>query len=218
MPVHVSPKCRHSTSIVILLTRIIDSYFWASDSRSRLKLTRKTLARILTYHQVMPVYLDFLGVFGVQDRPRDLRFSGFREQTLLGTPPRGPVLPDLGRSGRQFQLCYNLKAPFLKTVPNKVWSIRQAAIHHQFDVVEGTALWVVTKGDRDLKERIEHMVGPQGRPEDRCFKTLADSFKSSLAVHLLLSNWSTEEWRWYIQSLEDMIDQSVSQHGRGWKL
>lgn len=170
--------------------------------------------RILSYHQVMPSYLDFVSVFGSQALPRDLRFSGFREQMLLSNPPRGPAAPALGRSGRQFQLCYNLKAVAClsdaKTTPSrKEWSIRQAAFHHQFDVEEGTTLWIVTKGNLDIKDRIQEMTGKDGRQEDRAFETREECFRSSLAVHLLYCHWSTEEWRWYIQWLEDVIDREV---------
>lgn len=168
--------------------------------------------RITTYHQVMSAYLDFVSVFGHQERPRDLRFSGFREQTLLSAPARGLSIPDLGRSGRLYQLCYNLKAPAFREDQQPTWSIRQAAIHHQFDAVYGTTLWIVAKGDDLLKKRIEELTGVQGRDEDRTFATPQDCFKSSLSIHLLLCNWSTEEWRWYIQSFEDIIDQDVSVH------
>src|SRR6187402_2626297 len=109
------------------------------------------LLRILRYHQVMPGYLDFMAVFGSQNENRDLRFSGFREQTSITKPSRALEMRNLGRSGRQFQLCYNLKAVACKSLPGtdlseQQWSVRQAAIHHQFDVEEGTTLWIVTQG------------------------------------------------------------------------
>lgn len=177
------------------------------------------LLRTLSYHQVMPVYLDFISVFGQQSRPRDLRFSGFREQTLLSGPLKGPVIPDLGRSGRQFQLCYNLKSvsppSSVDPMDAKEWPIRQAAIHHQFDVLEGTTLWLITKGNLDLKDRIQDMTGKDGRPEDRAFGTREECFKSSLAVHLMLCHWSTEEWRWYIQRLETVIEEEVGDSRTG---
>jgi Mg2+ and Co2+ transporter CorA len=184
-------------------------YFYGGDSRVPLKVTRESLTRVLTYHQVMPSYLDFMYVFGKQEKPRDLGYSGFREQTLLSDPPRGPAVNVLGRSGRQYQMSYNLKAPFFKTSPDNLWTIRQAAIHHQFDIVEGTSLWVITKGDRELKNRIELMTGPDGRPEDHAFTTAADCFKSSLAVHTLIAHWAGEDWRWRIQTLEDDIDRAT---------
>lgn len=177
-------------------------------------MTRTMLVRILTYHQVMPSYLDFIAVFGSQSEPRDLRFSGFREQCLLSTPARGPAVPSLGRSGRQFQLCYNLKGANCKNptavVKDKQWTVRQAAFHHQFDVELGTTLWIVTKGDLSLKERLQDMTGPRGIPEDRTFETLEHCFKNTLSIHLLYCHWAAEDWRWYIQWLEDVIDNLVS--------
>lgn len=163
----------------------------------------------------MPGYLDFISVFGQQIYSRDLRFSSFREQNLLSTTVLGLSMPSLGRSGRQYQLCYNLKSvTCLSTATNdsksQEWSIRQAALHHQFDVVYGTTLWIITKGDLNLKDRVQEMTGKDGRPEDRAFGTPEDCFKSSLAVHLLCCHWSTEAWRWYLQWLEDVIDAEVS--------
>jgi hypothetical protein len=173
------------------------------------------LVRILTYHQVMPSYLHFLSAFGQQTKPHNARFSGFREHTTLAAPSPGLAIVDLGRSGRQFQLCYNLKSVSCTSAPDtvkrqKVWSIRQVALYHQFDIVEGTTVWLLTKGGLDLKDRIKELTGRNGRPEDRSFGNPQECFQSSLAVHLLLTHWSTDEWRWYIQWLEDVIDEEVS--------
>lgn len=178
-------------------------YLWGEASREMLKVTQQSLTRILTYHQVMPGYLEFLYCFGVSDKPRDLGYSGFREQTLLSKIPQGPVLPAMGRSGRGYQMCYSLKAPYL----NNGWSVRPAAIHHQFDIIEGTSVWIVTKGDLELKKKIESLTAADGRPEDRSFDTVAECFRSSMAVHLLLAHWSTEGWRSRIKALEDEIDE-----------
>jgi hypothetical protein len=197
-----------ATNHVTLMLEV-RSFLMSGHSWSPLFLTLPMLRRIMTYHQVMSAYLDFISVFGHQSRPRYLRFSGFREETVLSDPPRGLMIPDLGRSGRLFQLCYNLKAPAPRNDQKTLQSIRQAAIHHQFDAVEGTSLWIIAKGDDLLKTRIEQMTGPRGHAEDRTFTTVAECFRSSLAVHLLLCNWSTEEWRWYIQSFEDIIDRDV---------
>jgi Mg2+ and Co2+ transporter CorA len=163
----------------------------------------------------MPVYLDFISVFGLQTHSRDLRFSGFREQTLLSKPIDGLSMLSLGRSGRQYQLCYNLKSvacvsAAITTSNEREWSIRQAAFHHQFDVEQGTTLWLITKGDLDIKEQVQQMTGKDGRQEDRSFGTPEECFKSSLAVHLLYCHWSTEAWRWYLQWLEDVTDKEVS--------
>lgn len=195
----------------------VSSFLWAGDSREPLKLTCTMFLRILSYHQVMAHYLDFISVFGSQSEPRDLRFSGFREQVSLNGHRNAPEIHSLGRSGRQYQLCFNLKGvtcltPKEKTTDRKRWSIRQAAFHHQFDVETGIALWIITKGDKELKERIEDMTGPFGRSEDQAFGTTQECFKSSLAVHLLQCHWSTENWRWYIQWLEAVMESIVSDY------
>jgi hypothetical protein len=172
------------------------------------------LRRIFTYHQVMPNYLDFLSVFGAQTKARDLRFSGFRDFVSLEEPARRLSIPALGRSGRQYQLCYNLKAVACKPTAStelsaQQWSIRHGSFHHQFDIVEGTILWIVTQGHLTIKDRITDMTSFRGRPEDRAFDTAEDCFKTSLTTHLLFCHWSTEEWRWYIQWLEEVIEKEV---------
>ncbi|KFY80124.1 hypothetical protein V499_01013 [Pseudogymnoascus sp. VKM F-103] len=182
----------------------------ANNSRQQLRITRKMMLRILSYHQVMPGYLDFLFPFGLQSVPRDFRFSAFREQTLLNSPARGPAVPGLGRSGRQIQLSFNLKGVSCTSdakvsLREKRWSQRQAAVHHQFDVELGTTLWILTKGNLELKDRIQDVTGKDGRLEDRSFGTVAQCLISSLAVHLLLCQWSCEDWRWYILWLEEVI-------------
>ena len=158
----------------------------------------------------MPSYLDFMFVFGLSNSARELRFSGFRQQTSLSDRAGNPAIPGMGRSGSSFQMCYNLKgvACIVPKTPAQ-WSIQQAAIHHQFDIEEGTALWIVTKGDLEIKNRVKALTGKDGQPEDRAFESPAECLKSSLAVHLLLCHWSIEEWRWYIQHLEDAIEAEV---------
>ena len=174
------------------------------------------LARILSYYQVMPSYLDFLLVFGVHKHSREKRFSGFRQQ-VLWAKDSNLAIDCLGRSGREFQICYNLKAvakstePGLLTTSDKHWSIRQGAFHHQFDMEKGNSLWIVTRTGLDIKQRIEELTGKSGRSEDRQFQTPAECLRSSLAVHLLLCHWSCENWRSYFQWLEDTMDSEVSE-------
>ena len=189
------------------------SFITADSSRAPLKLTQNMLLRILSFHQVMPVYLDFLSVFGSQNEARDLRFSGFREQISLSSTHRA-LIPELGRSGRQFQLSYNLKAVACKSAPSveltkRQWTIRQAAIHHQFDMEAGSSLWIITQGHLFIKQSIQEMTAIHGRPEDRAFSTSEDCFRTSLTTHLLNCHWSIEEWRWYIQWLEEVIEKEV---------
>lgn len=162
----------------------------------------------------MPVYLDFMLVFGAQSDPKDLRFSGFREQIVMKDPARALSIPDLERSGRHFQLCYNLKGVTFKkksdeNVKLDEWSIRQGAFYHQFDIVFGTTLWIVTKGRTDIQQRYKELTGTDGLPEDKSFNSLDACFRSTLSVHLMFCHWSTEDWRWYIRWLETVVEVEV---------
>jgi hypothetical protein len=182
-------SCRYITSKYASDTHRF-RYIYGQNSRDKLKITRSSLTQIMTYHQVMPAYLDFMLVFGAHSDANDLRFSGFREQVQIKVAPSPQSTPDLGRSERHYQLCYNLKSVHLKkesdeNIKLNEWSIRQAAIYHQFDVEYGTSLWIITKGGDDLLDRYEELTGPHGRPEDKQFQNPAMCLRSSLSTHLL---------------------------------
>lgn len=69
--------------------------FLVSDrALASLELTRDALLRILTYHQVMAAYIDFLLVYRVLDEVRELRLTGFQTRTILQSPVPGQVIGD----------------------------------------------------------------------------------------------------------------------------
>lgn len=183
-------------------------YISGETSLSVLDITRPMFARILTFHQVMPAYLDFVMAFGRQDEPKDLRFSSFKKQVSLAPSARLPEMVDLGRSGQQYQLCYNLKH-VSREKEGGFSMIRQAAIHHQFDVVTGKTLWLVTSGRRSLQERYKDLTGKEAKAQNKSFKSPLECLQSSLAAHLMFSSWSSENWRWYIKSLENNLEEAT---------
>ena len=172
------------------------------------------LVRVLSYHQVIPGYVDLLlEVDGHKHARKDL-YSRFLSQTLLEHTPSLEV-DYLGRSGRQFQLCYSLRSigrtEWNHLVPcHKQWSFQQGAFHHQFDMLKGTAVWIITRADLDLKRRIEKSTEKTGLGEDRQFQTPEQCLKSSLTVHLLLCCWAYENWRTYFLWLEGTVEDEVS--------
>lgn len=180
-------------------------YLVCGHSRNPLKMTKRTFERLMSYHQVMPAYFDLVSVFGLEEIAFDQRFSGFRDQTTIGTLESEV---ELNRSTQRIQLCYNLKAPFQQ--PNQLWTIRQAAIHHQFDLENGTALWIVTKGEWDpLKQRTTEATNKDGRPEDKDFTSVTTALRAALSIHILFTQWSGEDWRTYIRNLEAMVELKV---------
>jgi hypothetical protein len=198
----------------------IFSFLWAGPrgrSRTALSISRSMLTRLLTYHQVMPEFLDFVSVFGNQDEPRGLKFSGFRQQCMIFNPPRLAHIPHLGRSGRQYQICYNLRAVVQKinkldplNPASNTWYPQQAAFHHQFDVCTGSSLWISAKGNLDIQGRLQKCTS--GRDMLRLHSS-EESFLASLEIHLVHCRWATEGWNWCLQWLEDVIDKQVSNFG-----
>ncbi|KAI1386094.1 uncharacterized protein F4822DRAFT_408912 [Hypoxylon trugodes] len=186
-------------------------YLYGSHSRAKLRLTRAMLLDILTFHQVMPTFLDFLYVFGQQSETTELQFSSFKEQVVLTNPPDELVLPSLGRSGKHYQMCYNLKSAALKSKNTEnstlnEWTIRQVVVHHQFDVINGNILWIVLRGNIDIQQRFKALTDRNARSEDKSFGTPEDCFRSSLSAQLMYCYAATEDWRWYIKWLENVVD------------
>ena len=164
----------------------------------------------LTYHQVMPAFLDFLFPFGKQHYAQDFNFSGFRYENCLTEFNRGLSIPELGWSGRDIRMCYNLKSVEpSESDPDWPWSVRQTAVHHSFDVDNGRATWIVIKGNQLMKKRIKLSTESLGLPELSSFQTVDRCFAASLATHLILCDWSADNWRWYINFLEETLQKST---------
>lgn len=191
----------------------------------------------------MPSYIDFVSAFSKKRQDdedvSDLRFSSFRESIRLSPAACGLNLPHLALSGRGFQLSYNLKSVTNKSKERTSWpavkekwdwSVRQAVFHHQFDMSEGSSLWIITSARDYLQKRVQKLTGQterrppgasqanssedeielQSRPADRNYSTAADSFVASLSIHLMLAQYASEDWRGYVRWLEQMLEKKVS--------
>ena len=157
----------------------------------------------------MPQYLDFLLTFGDQDEAPDPSISGFREMSCLEHPESELEMPDLGRSGTRFQLCYNLRAVAHKS-NDRIWSIRAAAICHQFDVTKGTTLWINSSGAASgIYEKVKGATAAVASPANRDFSTTESSFRASLSIHLLYAHWAQDEWRPYVKFLKEQVKDKV---------
>ncbi|KAF2735006.1 hypothetical protein EJ04DRAFT_576404 [Polyplosphaeria fusca] len=190
-PGNADPKCRF-----VFLT--------AGQSRAALKICHGMFTFLFSYHQVMPSFLDFIFPFGRQEHARDSYFGGFREEDSLESKRRGVQIQSLGRSGIALRLCYNLRSVERLQRPHLdvKWSIRQSATYHSFDFETGQSLWINVKGNRGIKDRITE--GSQS-PFLSDFSTRSLAFASSLATHSIMCDWSAENWRWYINDMEDEL-------------
>ena len=160
------------------------------------------------YFQIMPEFVDFLFSFGQQARAQDFHYSCFRQRTRLSSSRQGLKIIELGWSGRDFQVCYNIKSVESSSSQTPwPWSIRHCAISHSFDVENIRPTWIIVKGDRLIEKRIHAATSDRGPPQFRNFSTIDRAFAASLGVHLLLCYWSAENWRWYINFLEERVEE-----------
>jgi hypothetical protein len=154
----------------------------------------------------MPSFLDFVFSYGRQQHAQDFHFSGFRHESCLALADRRLKVPELDRSGRRIQLCYSFRSvETSSSQPKWPWSVRQLAIYHSFDLESGKSTWIMVKGDQLMKKRLTSASASPNVEELRCFGSLHDSFSSALATHILFCDWSAENWRWYINFLEEQV-------------
>lgn len=184
-----------------------DSFMRAQTTAGPLELHPRMLLRLLSYYQVMPHFLDFLYVYASPfGEDRELRFSGFRAEKTLVNPVPGTDNVYLGRSGRMYSLCFNLKNVAEKNDGN--WKIRQAAIYHHFDLGQSSQVWMFGDPHASIKDRIGELFSvDENYPTS--FSTLGQGFLSSLSVHRVCTQWASSEWRWNVSFLERWANKLV---------
>ena len=162
------------------------------------------LVQALSYLQAMPEMLDLLLPFGERKNTPDFFTGGFHQRTRLSNATPGLQIPERAWSGHGFQVCYGLKSvERSETQTHWPWSIRHCAIHHTFDVNNIRSTWMVVKGNRSIERRIKSATGGRGPAEYSSYGTIEEAFAASLCTHLIMFDWSAENWRWYINYLED---------------
>ena len=148
----------------------------------------------------MPEFISFLFPFGFQSYAHDFYFSGFRQRTKLAEHRRN-LTPGATAIEKSFQICCSLKS--VEPSDTNDWSIRHCAFQHSFEMKEVRTSWIIVKGDELMKRRIESATSDRGNYEASDFEAIDRAFEASLGTHLIFCNWSAENWRWYINSLED---------------
>ena len=185
--------------------------FVEATSVEKLRITREMLTLILSYHQALPNFLEFIFPFARDVYPSDFHFGGFRSQFRFSEGDKGLQIPDRGWSGQDLKVCYNLKSvEHDEGVSSNDWPwyMGQSAVHHSFDVQTGQASWVVVKGDQRIKRRIKSATSDKSLSRF-LFQTPEQAFTSTLEVHLIFCEWSGQTWRWYINFLDKEIQSST---------
>ena len=160
---------------------------------------------LCTIYQVAPSFLDFVFPFGMNEEAQDFYFSGLKGEYRLAPDEKTCVLPSLGRSGRNLRFYYNLRSVEpTQSQSSLPWSIRQCALYHTFDVENGKMIWIVIKENKTIQRRVTE-AAERSTQSSNPLKCRSSAFAAALRTHLLLCNWSGENWRWYINDLEDQL-------------
>lgn len=161
---------------------------------------------------MIPAFLDFLHSFGYQEFPRDFYLSGFRQENFFENRIQTGIIQNLGRSGQEFQLCYNLRSVEAVSTPQK-WSIRQTATVCSFDIFNGRTTWIVLKAKRNIRKRIKAASQSPRSSDFLELDTLEGAFGALLATHTIICEWARESWARYINFLEDNLQQKTRHAG-----
>ena len=197
--------CESRTQKPIPVLRGSCSHISSDHSRSCLKTTREMLFITFTYLDVMPIFLEYLLPFGNQEYPEDPYYSNFEERTRLEGIESGKRIVELGWSGFDISVCYNIRSVERSDKQSWPWSIRQCAVHHSFDIVNVRSTWVVIKGNDLMKNRLELATSERGPALMRSYKTIDEAFAAALATHTMFCELSTENAHSYLKHLEHCV-------------
>jgi hypothetical protein len=168
------------------------------------------LTYILTWHQVMPAFIDFLLAFGASEYPRDFHYSGFRSELDLDDSSNRLNLRSLDRSGRELRLCHVLRSverlsPSGNSTRRWPWSLRPTVTYHSFDAESNRSVWLIVKANDLIKKRVRATCKEQDLYRMDTGDGVNNTFESTLRTHLVLCALAGENWRWYINYIEERV-------------
>ncbi|KXJ90439.1 hypothetical protein Micbo1qcDRAFT_205286 [Microdochium bolleyi] len=195
-----------------------------------LNATQDMVKRLLSYHQVPSCYLNLLTFYHLSSGLND-SCGTFIGQHSLRHP--GSRLPALDRSEYRFHVSYALRTTACTLEDSEIatrdgladkqrsrrsandWVQPQAAIHHQFDLISGAAVWFITtsmkpdlgkKGPGKAVMWADHL-GSFFKEEhaSAVYKHAHSAFESSLNVHLRLAQWSLGDLSGFIHHSEETL-------------
>ena len=202
------PQCRFLSVIqttyndrLLMLASFLESL--RGSSRERLRATHDMLMLAFSFLDVTPDFFDYIFTFGHQSHVQEPFFSSFRQRTCLGPSRRALAIPELSRSGSEFEICYNLRSVEQNRAGSTEWRTRSCAVHHIFDTKNIRTSWIVIKGNSIIKDLIESATGANGESCPLLYQTLEGAYSASLAIHLIICHWAVQEWRWYVNHLDE---------------
>ena len=162
---------------------------------------------ILTYHQVTPSFVDLVLTFCYRERPLD--YALYRSENFLEASDSTLHLPTMGRSGVQLQHAFNLLTVERASDPleKQQWPLRHASFYHSLDIKTGRSVYMLLKGDSNLDMRIKDTTKAHRHLRASAPRTPEKAFVGSLQVHVIILEWSVENWGDYIDHMTDVVRQ-----------
>lgn len=168
---------------------------------------------ILSHFQVMPSFLDIMFTFKARENPHTR--TRFSYEMCLGKSQARLALPSMRISGFRFQHCFNLIGVEKDEKQHEPWLIRQTAAYHSFDVAYHRSTWIVLKGNKLIRDRLEASTATYRKRHPEYPNTAQGCFLANLRSHMLIFQWSAENWEPYIDYLEKMLSRlrTIAKHG-----
>lgn len=168
---------------------------------------------ILSHFQVMPSFLDIMFTFKARENAHTR--TRFCYEMCLGKYQPRLAMPSLGISGFRFQHCFNLIGVENDEKQPDPWPIRQTAAYHSFDVAYHRSTWIVLKGNKLIRDRLEASTASYRKRYPEYPLTAQGCFLANLRSHMLIFQWSAENWEPYIDYLEQMLTRprNVAKYG-----
>ncbi|KAI1807216.1 hypothetical protein F4811DRAFT_559992 [Daldinia bambusicola] len=202
---NVDQLCTHiDEEDVAPLWRMV--FLRSKSNREALGCSKDQLTLLLTHHQVMPSFLDFILTFCTRERP--VTHAIFRHENYLEKNSKRFSIPLLKRSGIQIQHAFNLLSVERADdiMEKNQWPLRQVAAYYSFDVTNGRSLWIVLKGNPLIARRIVSAMEHQRRLRATAITDAETSFIAALEVHMIMIDWCSENWTEYIEHLEELVN------------
>lgn len=158
--------------------------------------------KLLTYFQINVFFLDYLFLFGRKLNHRNSQPSSIRHRTCApgAEEPRSP----------RIEMTYDLHGVERDSSEGRPWSIRRTVAHYQTDLGSGRSTYLFVKGNDLIKARIGEALDQEHFPKPR-HGDGPRAISQNLQVHALVSNWSVEGWRWYLDYVEEKLHELSEQ-------
>lgn len=179
------------------------SFVQSVSSRDALACEKEQMLLLLSHIQVMPSFLDIVFTFRAREDPHMRTRLSY--ETCLGKSQPRLTLPSLSISGFRIQHCFNLIGVEKDDTQEEPWLIRQTAVYHSFDVVYSRSTWIVLKGNKLIRERLQTSTAGYLKRHPEYPETVQGCFLANLRSHMLIFQWSAENWEQYIDYLEGRL-------------